>query len=800
MKEYKFNDAEKSISIYKTDLPGPWINYLSNGHLNAFVSQAGGGFVWLENASRFRITRYRMHNLPIDSPGFYVYIKDEEGTVWSPTFRPVECQLDTFEAKHCAGKTIFSARKNDLEANLTLFIMPDYDVMTWRLDIINHSQKSKIIDVFAYTELSQHMWRAEAATGYYWRHMLKTWFDKESQTVQYLYHFFDSHLEKTPLTYFGSDKELVSYSGDRDAFIGNYRTEQNPIAVERGMCGNEEIHSGEPCAALHVQLCVDSNASDCATFFLGTEQGGLIHIDDVEKRVRTNMGFLRCKQNVLEQEMKLEEWWDSFLTKCECKIPDKNAERQINIWGPIDSVNTARYSRSVNVNAPGIRTMGFRDTCQDMLSITYRLPEMAKERFLFLLTKQYKAGNAIHCLAQTEKDLPDFATRSDDHLWLAFLAYSLVAETGDTSFLNEIVPFLAEDHINPGEKATAWDHLMAAMRFTETHLGSHGLPLALKGDWNDIIGKFSREGRGESVFAAQQYVVALNYMIEIAKHIEDLESLKYLEKCKEKQIKSIMDNAWNGKWWYRCFDDGMTPVGSENDEFGKIWLNTQSWAVMSGTGTQEQNRQAMDAVRRMLDTDVGLMLLTPGFETWPYVIDPFNGYNPGNGENGAVFCHAHTWAIIAEAMLGNSKLAWKYYNDLVLHNAIKKLGIERYKSEPYSWCSNIVGYPNNKQGWGNVSHISGTVTWMNVAATQYLLGVRPVLDGILFSPCIPEDWEKYEVKREYRSINLHISVHNPDHKATGVTNLVVNGKCIQGNYLPYEEIKHLSKATIDVWM
>ena len=206
----------------------------------------------------------------------------------------------------------------------------------------------------------------------------------------------------------------------------------------------------------------------------------------------------------------------------------------------------------------------------------------------------------------------------------------------------------------------------------------------------------------------------------------------------------------------------------------------------------------MDAVNKYLDTGVGLMKLTPGFETWPNVVNPFSGYNPGNGENGAVFCHAHTWAVIAEAKLGNARLAWKYYNDLVPHNIITKNGIEKYKSEPYTWCSNIIGYPNNKQGWGNISHISGTVAWMNVAATQYLLGIRPVLDGIMFEPCIPSEWTEYTVQRKYRGVKLNIKFDNQKHKNGGVTKIKFADKEINGSFLPFECIEGLNEVNISV--
>ncbi len=801
MKDYIFNDDERNISIKRYNTPSPWINYLSNGHMHAFVSQCAGGMLWVDNAALCRITRYRMYNLPIDSPGFYIYIKDEDGTVWSPSFRPAEEKLDSFEAKHYPGKTVFVAEKGGLEAKLTLFIMPDYDILTWKLDVTNKTGVDKKLDVFAYVELSQHRWLDELTNGYYWRHMLKTWFDKETQTVQYLYHFHKPiDEEEVPLVYFGSNREIVSYSGDRDAFMGNYRYEKNPIAVENGICGNEEIQSGEPCAALHIKLNIAGTDKQNVNFYLGTKERALNHIKEVNEEIKKELDVLRKTENTNSQEQKLDKWWDEFLDKHQCEIPDKTAQRQINIWGPIDSVHTARYSRSINVSAPGTRTLGFRDTCQDMLAITYRKPEFAKERLKLLMSQQYKDGNAIHCTGFFKTDLPDYHTRCDDHLWLAFLVYSLIAETNDKELLFEKVPYLAADHLSKGEDATVWEHLLAGVKFTENHLGKHGMPLTLKGDWNDIIGKFSEKGEGESVFAAQQYVVVLNYMLELCELLEDKTCLDYLNDCKKRQVESIEKYAWNGKWWYRCFDDENNPLGSEKDEFGKIWLNSQTWAAISEIGTYEQRRNAMDAVSEKLDTGVGIMKLTPGFETWPYVKNPFNGYNPGNGENGAVFCHAHTWAVIAEAKLKNAKLAWKYYNDLLPDNIINKIGVERYKSEPYSWCSNIIGYPNNKQGWGNISHISGTVAWMNVAATQYLLGVRPTLTGVVFDPCILSEWKEYSVKREWRGIMLDVTVLNPDGVETGVAYLECNNKRYDANFLPYEDIKALKNATVKVVM
>ena len=784
MNDYIFNDKSRCININKADLPSPWINYLSNGHMYAFVSQAGGGMTWVENPVQYRLSRYRMYNMPIDSPGFYVYIKHNDGTVWSPSFRPAETKLNSFTAKHYPGKTVFEASKNDIKARLTLFIMPDMDVLTWKLEIDNENKATEVLDIFAYIELSQHKWVDEIQNGYYWKHMLKTWFDKDSQSVQYLYHHFaPENKEKVPLVYFASNAEVLDYSGDRDAFTGNYRYERNPIAVEKGHCGNEEIQSGEPCAALHIKLNCTPQRTERADFYLGAVSGGMLHIADAEHTVKEQLKKIRNMDFADEQEEKLDMWWAEHLSRFECQIPDTDAQRQINIWGPINSVTTARFSRSINASAPGVRTLGYRDTCQDMLAITYRNADVAKERLYLLMSRQHKNGNAIHSFEFLKTEKPGCSLHCDNHLWLPFLAYSLMCETGDKTVLDKEIGFLDDDYESEYRKGTAWEHLMAAMEFTQNHLGIHSMPLTYRGDWNDIIGKFSKKDKGESVFAAQQYVTALKLMIKLAEYIgKDEDEKKLSEYCK-KQLKNIDKFAWNGKWWFRCFDDEGNAIGSEKDEFGKIWLNSQTWSVISGSGTEEQRRTAMQEVSSRLDTGIGLAKLTPGFETWPKIITPFSGYNPGTGENGSVFCHAHTWAVIAEAMLGNAERAWKYYNDILPHKVIQKIGIERYKSEPYSWCSNIVSYPNNKHGWGNISHISGTAVWMNLAATQYLLGIRPVLKGMLLDPCVPADWEKFSVKRMFRDCMLEIEFKNPDHKNRGISYMEVDGQKINGNFI-----------------
>ena len=277
---YSFNNNTNSVDIFQNDLPNPWINYLSNGRLSAIVSQAGGGFVWYNSASDCRITRYRYNALPKDSPGFYIYIKEGD-TVWSPTFRPVGTALDNWQCSHSTGYSKFVATKGEITVTLTLYVVQETDALVWRLNIDNHGSTNHKLKIFAYCELAQFLWQYEQWHGYYWRHMLTTSCDEDNQILYYFYHFpVSQNDQKTmPLVYFAGDTDVASYSCDRDEFIGNYRSESNPIAVENGKCSNSTMQSGEPCFALHNEIVLEAKAKKEIKYFLGVSGGAIANYD-----------------------------------------------------------------------------------------------------------------------------------------------------------------------------------------------------------------------------------------------------------------------------------------------------------------------------------------------------------------------------------------------------------------------------------------------------------------------------------------------------------------------------------------
>lgn len=795
-KTYVFRDDAPVLEIRDPNLPQPWIHYLSNGELHAFASQAGGGFAWWKDAVACRLSRYRMFHLPMDRPGFYLYIT-HNGTTFCPTHQPVCAPVEDWRSTLEPGKVTYRSLKDGILARQEMFITPEENLLVWDVTLENRGDEPAELDLTAYTELAQQKWLTEQMYGYYWRHMLKTW--REENLLCYLYQFReDSDYLEPPLVFFGSSGEMASFSTDRNAFMGHYRDESNPEAVEKRQCGGETMLSGEPCFAYHVKKILAPGEIDRVCWFMGVAENGLTDIAAAKENAFRMAERCRDLRWLDGQKDLLAKNWARYLHVAGCVLPDKDMERMISTWAPINCMTTARYSRAVNVEAPGVRGQGFRDTTQDMIAVCCREPEMAEEILMRLLSKQFATGNAVHLVPLNPKELPDARTRCDSHLWLPLLLYSLLTETGDYSVLDRQVPYLSpEDLVSRDISASVWAHMMAAMDFTESHLGEHGLPLTMKGDWNDIIGKFSTKGRGESVFASMQYILCLKLLSEIAR-IRCLPEAEMLAKRCDKQMRAVETAAFNGKWWYRCFDDAGQPVGGPDSLFGKLWLNPQSWAVISGVGSKEQRQAGMDSAEQILRTDTGLRLIWPGFKTYPEVTDPFTGYNPGNGENGAVFCHSNGWAVIAAAMLGQGQRAWEYYELLCPQKALERVGLDTYRAEPYAWASNIVGPENPKHGWANVTHITGTAAWMDIAANQFLLGIRPGLKGVAFAPVMKKCWQEMSAWRLCRGTEISVTVRNPQGAESGIWEFRVDGVRMEEPFLTWEFLAGKEKVNVEI--
>ena len=736
---YEFKDSEKQIIIKNYDTPTPWMNYLSNGTFHTMISQAGGGVAFYKSPQIWRINHYRFFHLPTDRSGFYTYIKDGD-TVFCPTNQPVSDKPDEWSCTHGMGYTLFKSVKNGLKADAKYFVGPFENCLIWELTL--KSDIDRKIQIFPYVELGMMEFMRELQWQCYNKHQLTVY--KLDDVLVYKYGVENQPKpDETPLVYFAADYPVTAFDGDRDEFVGAYRSEENPIRVEEGKCSNSCMMGGDPCFAFQLDIDLKSGEEKKIHIFLGTAMTD----DEIKNSVKN------CRENDFAEKSfaALKNHWEEFLGKFECELPDENTQRMVNIWNPYQAERNFQFSRNISYYATGtFRGVGYRDTAQDVLAMVPFDTNRAADKIKLLLSQQYNDGHVNHYFFPTEGWEPVTTVHSDDHLWTILSVHALCMEEGNLDFLDEAVEFY------DGGRATVWEHLKRAVDFTLSNLGERGFPLMLRSDWNDQLFRVCKEGKGESIWTSMQFGLALKDMAELAT-LKGEDTSKYTE-AYEQQKKLVNTLGWDGKWFRRAIMDDGRYLGSDSEEQAKIWLNTQTWAVISGMADPDKAVKAMDSVYELLNTPMGIKKIHPSIKDYPSKENPLTNYNKGTGENGAVFCHANTWAIIAECILGRGERAYQYYKQLLPMEAQKYAGEWRYKAEPYVYASNIFGPESDKFGLANVSWLSGTAAWMYIAVTQYMLGVKPTWDGLKVNPCLPEDWKDIKVTRQFRGETYHFNL------------------------------------------
>jgi cellobiose phosphorylase len=365
-------------------------------------------------------------------------------------------------------------------------------------------------------------------------------------------------------------------------------------------------------------------------------------------------------------------------------------------------------------------------------------------------------------------------------MWFFNVIQTFLSETGEISLLSEVVPFADT------ESATVLQHLRKALEFTLEHRGSHGLLCGLSADWNDCI-RLGEEG--ESIFVTFQLRYGLDRYIAFAELAGESAEAKWAQEQLEDVDAAIQDHCWDGEWWRRAYAaDGMLFGGKECGE-GKIFLNPQTWSVISGAASAEQAKIAMDSVETYLAGEYGIQICEPAYREIDCSIMRAVLMNPGMKENGGIFSHTQPWAIMADCILGNGDRAFKHL--MAYLPAAQNDRAEIRQIEPYVHCQSTMSPDTPYSGRSKVPWLSGTVAWTYFVMTQYILGIRPELDGLRIDPCIPSDWSGFTVERIYRGKRIRVWVENPDGKCRGVRQLSLShGRTIEGNLIAPDLIEN----------
>lgn len=753
MKYGYFDDKHREYVITNPELPTPWMNYLGNGGFGGLISAAAGGLTFDKDPSNRRITRYKFNNMPADRPGRYLYIRDEEtGDYFSPMWQPVQREMQFFECRHGLGYTVITGQYMDIRSETKYYVPIGKDYEVWHTVLKNNSDKTRKLKIFSYVEFSYP--KAQTDILCHWACMTLTQEFKDNRIIM------DSGVEGMAKVYVASSLPVCGFDCDPRRFIGQYRSESSPAAMETGECFNSFAESDNCIGVLCSEVVLKPYAEISFIHTLGVAN----EESCIEEQISES--FTSAEQQLDEIHKK----WSSVLSNFTVKSPCPEMDQMLNCWHQYQCKTTFDWSRFISLYERGVdRGFGFRDSMQDVLGIMYSEPEKARERMKLLLSIQNKEGDAKAVYYPATKEAKG-GGRSDDHLWSILSVCNYIKETGDSDFLNEQIPFYN------GGSATVAEHLERAIDFTMNHLGKHGIPDFLHCDWDDSLWFINKNGGAESTFVFFQLAHGAGELIKLYKHLNMNDRLSKMENVYDYCL-SKLDIIWDGKWFIRGFTSDGKKFCTDEDKFNKIHLIPQSWAVLSGLADKNRANTAMDNVMKYLYTQKGLITHYPASGRNDGEEKMFYAFPAGARENGGIFFHSNTWAVIAFAMLGRADDAFKCYCSSLPNrrNDIADLCL----TEPYVYSQTMIAPPHSRKWQCVNSWLTGTASWMFYAATEYILGIRPEYDGLCIDPKIPTEWEGFDVTRMCRGTKCEISV-----KSSGES-LYVNGDKIPGNIVPW---------------
>lgn len=788
-----FDDRNREYVITRPDTPSAWANYLGSPEYGALISNNAGGYSFVKSGANGRILRYNFDNS--DKPGRYIYLRDNaDGDYWSASWQPVGKDLESYksECHHGLGYTRFLADYRGIHSEALYYVPQDQSYEVWKLQVRNDSDQDRELTITGYAEFTNNSnYEQDQVNLQYSRYITRTLY-RENRIVQQVHGNLDAldadeevdekNVEERVLALVGSP--VASYCGDKELFLGNYHSYADPVGVSSGDLGNSLNYNEYSCGALSTLIKLAPGEIIDLAFILGRK-----YDDEIQKiLVRYTDLKAACEKDMEE----LRDYWEQKLSNFQVKTPDAAFNTMINTWNAYNCFMTFIWSRAASFTYCGLRNgYGYRDTVQDIQGVIHLAPEMAKEKIRFMLSAQVNNGGGLPLVKFTHnaghEDTPDDpsyvketghpAYRADDALWLFPTIYKYIAETGDVEFLKEVIVYA-----NQGED-TVYEHLKKAIGFSMNHLGPHGMPAGLYADWNDCL----RLGKnGESSFVAFQYYYAMTIQRLFAGQLNDTAYIAFLDEAQEKLGKLLNELCWNEDRFIRGFTEAGEVIGQRTDPEANMWLNPQSWAVISGLANKEQTDSALAKVDELLNTAYGAILMDP-----PYHAHAFDGalaviYNAGVKENSGIFSQSQGWIILAEALAGHGNQAFRYYQENC--PAAQNDRAEIRKLEPYCYGQFTEGKASPHFGRSHVHWLTGTASTMMVGSVEGILGMRPDLNGLRIDPSIPAEWDGFEIEKNFRGSHLHIIVENPDHVQSGCASLILNGKERKDPYILQTEL------------
>ncbi len=751
--------------------PAPWSNIISNPKFGFMVTESGGGYTWFGNSRENKLTPWS-NDAVSDPPSETFYIRDEALNIWSMTPQPIR-EAESYRIEHGFGYTEFQHSSHGIHQKLTQFVPLDDSV---KINLIELKNEGDTVRNLAITYYATPVLGVEpSVTGL---HLKSALLEEGTMIVENPYNqvFYGQTM------YMDVSETSRNVTGNRHEFYGSDGS-GTPEALKRSKLSGSVGAGYNACMAMQTNLSISPGETFKLVYVLGLAQKK----ENVSKEAKQYLDY-QVAYNALEE---VQAFWKQKLQVVQVNTPEPSMNIMINGWLLYQVISCRLWSRTAFYQAGG--AFGFRDQLQDILSVSNIWPQVAKEQILKHAHHQFKEGDVLHWWHEPE--IKGMRTRiSDDYLWLPYATAEYISITGDDSILDEDVAFVVDELLKEQEEErycsptyseemeSLYTHCILSLE-NGLKFGEHDLPLIGTGDWNDGMNKVGNEQKGESVWLAWFLYVTLQKFIPLCvKRGDDERAERYQEVC-ENLILAAEKNAWDGNWYRRAFSDHGDILGSAQNSECKIDSIAQSWAVFTEAADQERTKRAMHSLEDFLVMkNEGLIkLLTPPFYESDLEPGYIKGYVPGVRENGGQYTHAAAWVISAFAKLGNGDRAQELF-ELInpINHTRTNHEISVYKVEPYVIAADVYStYPHvGRGGW---TWYTGSASWIFKVGVEDILGLKKESNTLIINPCIPKNWNEFQMKYQFIDTSYEIEVLNPNHINQGVSKTLLDGKVLDEN-------------------
>ena len=733
--------------------PRAQINFLWNDSLISGVNQFGSGEgIFNDRTLMLNHPEGRVNLIRGGRRLFYLRDRDS-GEIWNAGNAPVRVSGETYRCRVGLGTSTFEMAYIGVESVMRVQLARDEPVEIWEIALTNREERPRRLWLAPYVEWDLGGYPTFSSRYSY----LRSTFDPELRAVL-SWNTSNERPHGRYSAFVATDRAVAGWAGSPRQFFGPYGTPERPRALVRGAMPDAEAWCEDLAGALAIPFELAPGESASCVVLIGSH-------DTREEAARliaktADGGYRTACRDELEQQK------TAMIDAIEVHTPDERVNLLTNIW------SKQQIQLCVEFGRDGAR--GFRDTLQDAWATAPFNPALAREKIVETLRHQHADGHAIRGWLPIQPH-----HYSDGPVWIAMAVTAYLKETGDVPLLDERVPYLAEVEGGAGGEGTVLEHVLRGMRFLSDDTGAHGLVLAHEGDWNDSLNWLCLEGKGESVWTSMGLYHALDLVAELARAVLEDEALA--RECAERRDRigaAIDEHAWDGAWYLAGYNDLAEPVGSQKNDEGRIYLNSQTWAVLVGLARGERRAKCLEAIDTILESTHGSLTLWPTYTSEHPHVGRLSVLLPGMYENGTPYCHGTAFKIVSDCSAGRGDEAYRSYRKVMPdtdHHPSTVSGCE-----PYAFTNQYLGPDNGRAGESVSGWITGTAGWMFRAVVEYMAGCRPGYDGFTVTPCLPREWNEVRLKRRLRGKTYDIAIAR-DGDGYAVT---VNGRTVEG-CIPY---------------